>query len=172
MSKGNRGRRKALGLLPTREKCKARNRRGEPCGNFPVLGAVVCASHGAAAPQVKRKAAQRIAMAQDDAASLLVQFMGAEEVPYRIRERIAEFLLTYENRNEVLLTVAKWQQNLDDLIVDYDDIVDADVVEDAAIAADAYKDDDHPMERKFPEGERLTVPRDPDAPPTYSSPTP
>ena len=172
MSKGNRGRRKALGLLPTREKCKARNRRGEPCGNYPVAGAVVCATHGGSAPQVKRKAAERIAMAQDDAASLLVQFMSSKKVPFSERRRCAEFLLTFESRNEFRLTIAKWQENLDELIVDYDDIVDADVVEDAAIAADAYEDEGQPLERRFPEGERLTVPRDPDAPPRYTNPTP
>lgn len=119
MSKGNRKRRKALGLLPTREKCAARNRFGEPCGKYPMLGSVVCENHGGSAPQVKRKAQERIAMAQDDAASLLVQFMASEKVPFAERRRCAEFLLSYETRNEVKLQVARWEGMLDEVFVDY-----------------------------------------------------
>lgn len=130
MSKGNKKRRKALGRLPTKERCLAHNRFGEPCKRYPVEGAVVCASHGGLAPQVKRKAQERIMMAQDDAASLLVRFMGDEKVPWGERRRCAEFLLTYDSRNEVQVTLAKWEEDLDALVYDNDDIVDADVVED------------------------------------------
>lgn len=166
MSAGNRKRRKASGLLPTREKCKAHNRFGEPCGNYPILGGVCCRVHSGSAPQVRRKAAERIAMAQDDAASLLVQFMASEKVPFAERRRCAEFLLTYENRNEFRLTLAKWQENIDELIVNYD-IVDAEVVED-----DAYADANYPSRATAPQPPPLVVPRDPNAPPTYASPTP
>lgn len=119
MSKGNRKRRKALGLLPENEKCVGRNQRGERCGNYPIEGAVVCRVHGGSAPQVKRKAQERIAMAQDDAASLLVQFMASDKVPFAERRRCAEFLLTYETRNEVKLQVAKWEGMLDEIFIDY-----------------------------------------------------
>lgn len=42
--------------------CTARNRRGQPCKNRPVRGATVCSTHGGSAPQVRRKAAERVAM--------------------------------------------------------------------------------------------------------------
>jgi hypothetical protein len=134
VSKGNRKRRKQKGLLPTREKCVAHNRFGEPCGKYPVAGAVVCASHGGSAPQVRKKAQDRIMMAQDDAASTLVRFMGDDSVPYAERRRCAEFLLTYADRNKVEVTIAKWQEGLDGIFFDdgspnSDDVVDAELVE-------------------------------------------
>jgi hypothetical protein len=50
-------------------KCRARNRRGQLCGNFAVLGAEVCRMHGGAAPQVRRAA--RSALNADLAARML-----------------------------------------------------------------------------------------------------
>lgn len=42
-------------------KCTGTSKRsGEPCGNYPVHGAVVCRNHGGSAPQVKRKAELRL----------------------------------------------------------------------------------------------------------------
>lgn len=46
-------------------KCTGKSSRtGKPCGNYPVRGATVCNAHGAAAPQVKAKAAQRVVEGQ------------------------------------------------------------------------------------------------------------
>jgi hypothetical protein len=43
-------------------KCTAHSSStGKPCGNRPALGATVCRWHGGAAPQVKAKAAERVA---------------------------------------------------------------------------------------------------------------
>lgn len=42
-----------------RAKCTGTNRKGGPCGLYPMLGATVCASHGGKAPQVAAKAAVR-----------------------------------------------------------------------------------------------------------------
>jgi hypothetical protein len=43
-------------------RCTATVRRtGERCRRWPTHGTTVCSSHGAAAPQVKRKAAERVA---------------------------------------------------------------------------------------------------------------
>ena len=36
-------------------------RSGKPCKKSPILGGTVCATHGGSAPQVKRKAAERLA---------------------------------------------------------------------------------------------------------------
>ncbi|MBC9734492.1 HGGxSTG domain-containing protein [Nocardioides marmotae] len=137
MSKGNRKRRKRAGLLPTSERCVARNRFGEPCKKYPIEGAVVCASHGGAAPQVRRKAQERMLMAQDDAASLLVKALSDDRIPFAERRRCAEFLLTYETRNEVTVTLQKWEQDLEGVLVEVaePDVVDAELAEDKRPAA-------------------------------------
>ena len=115
-------------------RCTATNRWGEPCKAWAMKGSVVCSKHGGMAPQVRRKAQERILMAQDDAASLLVQFMSDGSVPYSERRRCAEFLLTYETRNEVKLTLDLWQQDIEGLVYAPDErereIIDAEVVED------------------------------------------
>jgi hypothetical protein len=49
------------------ERCAAHVRRDDetrPCGKYPVRGTNVCRSHGAGAPQVRRKAAERLAQAE------------------------------------------------------------------------------------------------------------
>lgn len=43
--------------------CRATNRFGEPCQRTPVIGAAVCASHGARAPIVREYADRRVAEA-------------------------------------------------------------------------------------------------------------
>lgn len=44
-----------------RAKCIGTNNRNEPCRNWPRRGAKVCHAHGGNAPQVKAKAAERVA---------------------------------------------------------------------------------------------------------------
>jgi hypothetical protein len=44
-------------------KCSAHRRDGRPCTQYAVNGALVCATHGGAAPQVKAAAAHRLAEA-------------------------------------------------------------------------------------------------------------
>lgn len=41
--------------------CGAKNKKAEPCGLGPVPGATRCGRHGGKAPQVQRKAAERLA---------------------------------------------------------------------------------------------------------------
>ena len=122
------------GAFPQKVRCKAKNRWGEQCRKWAMKGSVVCNKHGGAAPQVRRKAAERIAMAQDDAASLLIKFMADDEVPYSERRRCAEYLLNYENRNQVELMLKPYLQGIDGLIYETgkkpaEDIVDAEIVE-------------------------------------------
>jgi len=57
--------------MPTNEdtpRCKGTTRRGLPCTNPPVRGATVCRMHGGGAPQVKAKAAERVAQQEFDKA--------------------------------------------------------------------------------------------------------
>jgi len=44
-------------------RCAALRTNGETCGNYAMVGAMVCHAHGGRAPQVRRAARQRVAMA-------------------------------------------------------------------------------------------------------------
>jgi len=136
MSKGNKKRRKTKGLLPASVRCKARNRWGEPCKNYAMKGGVVCNKHGGMAPQVKKKAQERILMAQDDAASLLIRFAHDEAVPYPVRLAAVKDLLDrggINSKQEIEVVLKPWEEDLDGLLYemgDDPDVVDAEVVED------------------------------------------
>jgi hypothetical protein len=53
-------------------RCTATTKRtGERCKNSAILGGTVCRYHGGGAPQVKRKAEERLLDARDDALSAL-----------------------------------------------------------------------------------------------------
>jgi 3-oxoacyl-[acyl-carrier-protein] synthase III len=54
---------------------------------------VVCDQHGGAAPQVRRRAAERLIMTADQAAQMLVRMMKDTEVPFGVRAKIAQDLL-------------------------------------------------------------------------------
>lgn len=154
-------------------KCSAHKKDGTPCKNPPMNGTNVCRVHGGSAPQTRRKAAERIAAAADPAAKVMVDLLKSAKE--EMRAKAAADLMDRNalgTKQEISIDVPAYLRNVDGLFVDYDDVVDADVVEDEAIEEDSYKSEDHPMERRFPEGERLTIPRDPDAPPTYDKPTP
>lgn len=49
---------------PARRRCTASRSNGQPCNKPPVRGAMVCATHGGSAPQVKAAAAARVAEAE------------------------------------------------------------------------------------------------------------
>jgi hypothetical protein len=49
----------------TRQRCSAQRSKGRgQCGAYAIHGATVCRAHGGRAPQVKRKAAERLALAE------------------------------------------------------------------------------------------------------------
>jgi hypothetical protein len=54
---------------------------------------VVCDQHGGAAPQVRRRAAERLIMTADQAAQMLVKMMEDTGVPFGVRAKIAQDLL-------------------------------------------------------------------------------
>lgn len=109
--------------------CKAHSRRtGEPCKNAAMNGTTVCRMHGGSAPQVRRKAAERIAEAAHDAAALLVQFMEDPKNDKPLRTRIAQDLLNragYTGRQSLDLSVkaTPFQDAIATgaFLVDYDD---------------------------------------------------
>lgn len=93
-------------------RCSARRKSGSECKNWAIRGGAVCRMHGGGAPQVKRKAAQRIAEAADDAAALLVRFMEDPVNDVKVRTQIAQDLLSragYAGKQSVDMTVSRFE---------------------------------------------------------------
>ena len=81
-------------LLPeTIVRCNATRPNGSRCKREAEDGAVVCDQHGGAAPQVRRRAAERLIMTADQAAQMLVKMMEDTDVPFGVRAKIAQDLL-------------------------------------------------------------------------------
>jgi hypothetical protein len=81
-------------LLPeTIVRCNGTRPNGARCRREAEPGAVVCDQHGGAAPQVRRRAAERLIMTADRAAENLVRMMEDTEVPFGVRAKIAQDLL-------------------------------------------------------------------------------
>lgn len=56
-------------------RCRAHARSGKQCGKRPIMGGTVCRMHGGGAPQVKRKAAERLAKLDMKAVRTLDQLL-------------------------------------------------------------------------------------------------
>jgi hypothetical protein len=81
-------------LLPeTIVRCNGTRPNGGRCKREAEPGAVVCDQHGGAAPQVRRRAAERLIMTADRAAENLVRMMENIEVPFGVRAKIAQDVL-------------------------------------------------------------------------------
>jgi hypothetical protein len=80
-------------LPPTVIRCNATRPNGGRCKREAADGGVVCDQHGGAAPQVRRRAAERLIMTADRAAENLVRMMEDTEVPFGVRAKIAQDLL-------------------------------------------------------------------------------
>ena len=81
-------------LLPeTIVRCNGTRPNGGRCKRDAEDGAVVCDQHGGGAPQVRRRAAERLIMTADQAAQMLVRIMEDTEVPFGVRAKIAQDLL-------------------------------------------------------------------------------
>ena len=74
-------------------RCNATRSNGGRCKREAEDGAVVCDQHGGAAPQVRRRAAERLIMSADQAAQKLVGRLEDTEVPFGVRAKIAQDLL-------------------------------------------------------------------------------
>lgn len=59
-------------------RCSGHNSNGAPCGAWAVRGTAVCVAHGGAAPQVKKAAARRLAIAE---AKRMVALAGVDMDP-------------------------------------------------------------------------------------------
>ena len=81
-------------LLPeTIVRCNGTRPNGGRCKREAENGAVVCDQHGGAAPQVRRRAAERLIMSADHVSQKLLEWLDDPEVPYRVRAEIAQDVL-------------------------------------------------------------------------------
>jgi hypothetical protein len=95
------------------------SRTGNPCKNAPMNGGNVCRMHGGAAPQVRRRAAERIALASDRAAAQLFAFMTDVTIPPAVRLAATKDLLDraqVTGKTTVEIEVPVWQQILDGIV--------------------------------------------------------
>lgn len=102
--------------------CTARRKHTKVrCTNRPIRGGVVCRMHGGGAPQVKKKAAQRIMEAADNAAGLLVQFMEDPKNDIKVRTQIAQDLLNragFAGKQTISVETPKWEDVASSILVD------------------------------------------------------
>lgn len=119
--------------------CSARRSNGDPCKRRPMNGGSVCATHGGRAPQVRRRAEERIREAADPAAAKLVELISNKKVPYPVQLAAARDLLDRagigKTQPVLQVEVMPWQQ---DLI----DVLDAREVSDQLEVGDLGGDDD------------------------------
>lgn len=74
-------------------RCRAHNRRGEPCSAFPIHGGKVCVTHGGAAPHVKAAADQRLKALAPNAVDVLEELLNATDEASAIRLAAARDIL-------------------------------------------------------------------------------
>lgn len=78
---------------PATVRCIARTRDDRRCLREAEAGSIVCRTHGSAAPQVRRRAAERIIYTADEAAQNLVKWMNDGNLPWGERVKIARDLM-------------------------------------------------------------------------------
>ena len=125
---------------PMNVRCKAHRKNGDQCKRWAIRGATVCATHGGMAPQVRKKAAERIEASLDRAALAIVRLMEHAETPPAVKLAAARDLLDRGNlgaKQMVELEVSTpkpWQIAIQHMVVSTSavrtgDVVDVDVIE-------------------------------------------
>ena len=74
-------------------RCNGHMVNGGRCRREAEAGSVVCRLYGGAAPQVRRRAAERLIMSADHVSQKLLEWLDDPEVPYRVRAEIAQDVL-------------------------------------------------------------------------------
>lgn len=169
------GKRQRRGLDGEVEKrmCTAKKKDGTPCKRPPIKGGNVCMSHGGAAPQVRRKANERLLQGVPKMLTELRRLATDESIPANVRlAAVRDWLdragIGEADKHELLLTTPKWQEALDDIFTEYNpDIIDGEVV-------DEYENANYPTSKAKPLlGERPTpFPTAKHNPPRYTPPAP
>ncbi|MCW2526044.1 MAG: hypothetical protein JWM76_904 [Pseudonocardiales bacterium] len=122
-------------------RCKAiRYQAGQRCRRAAIKGSLVCKHHGGAAPQVQRKARERVLLAADDAISQIIRLMEDQSVPAPVRLAAARDLADRADlgaTSKVDVTVSKWENVAGHILVDLPQSVGpAEVVDEAYALAD------------------------------------
>ena len=121
---GKRQRKKLDGLVEAR-KCTARKKDGTPCKRPPIKGGSVCMSHGGAAPQVRRKANERLLQGVPKMLTELKRLATDESMPPNVRlAAIRDWLdragIGEAMKAEVTLNAAPWEAMLGEVLLQYD----------------------------------------------------
>src|SRR5512132_664375 len=80
-------------LLPdTVIRCNGTLQSGKRCRREAIAGSVVCEIHGGLAPQVRRRAAERVLLSADEAIQVIRSFVSDPTVPAGVRLKAAQDL--------------------------------------------------------------------------------
>jgi hypothetical protein len=79
-------------LPPTILRCNGTLESGKRCRREAIAGSVVCEIHGGLAPQVRRRAAERVLLSADEAIQVIKSFVGDPTVPAGVRLKAAQDL--------------------------------------------------------------------------------
>ena len=89
-------------------KCSAHRKDGGRCGNYAIVGGKVCRMHGGAARQVRRKADERVLMAQ--AYRVMITVMNSRD--YREHEEMRQRALGERRfRDAFAIAAQAWEEN-------------------------------------------------------------
>lgn len=137
--------------------CSARRKNGTPCKRPPVAGASVCRAHGGAAPQVKRKAQERLLAGVPKMLRMLKELASDESVPPAVR----------------LAAIRDWldRAGIDRKIEVDVTTINFDVLVTGALAS-LDDDDERPLANAFDYGDRDGVIAGELAAPSYEEETP
>lgn len=133
--------RRALDGEVDKRMCSATKKDGTPCKRSPIKGGTVCMSHGGAAPQVRRKANERLLQGVPKMLSELKRLAVDDSVPPNVRlAAIRDWLdragIGESDKHELTLNVARWEAAIDEVFLDYGDVIEAEVLEDAEASED------------------------------------
>lgn len=171
---GKRQRRVLDGEIEKRA-CTAKKKDGTPCKRSPIKGGTVCMSHGGAAPQVRRKANERLLQGVPKMLSELKRLATEENMPSNVRlAAIRDWLdragIGESDKHELTINVPKWEGALEGVLVD---LGDAEII--GAQTDDAYANANYPTRTTGVVNAPTSpgaLPRPDDAPPRYTEPTP
>jgi hypothetical protein len=73
-------------------RCNGTRQSGKRCRREAIEGSVVCEIHGGLAPQVRRRAAERVLLTADEAIQVIKSFISDPTVPAGVRLKAAQDL--------------------------------------------------------------------------------
>lgn len=107
--------------VTVKRQCTAHRKNGDRCKSSPIRGGTICTKHGGSAPQVQRKAQERLLAAADTMAAELLKIATDKKVPYPVRLTAIRDALDRAgvSRNiEISLGVKKWESIAEEILLD------------------------------------------------------